>query len=82
MLDLGGEHVDCPVSLVDPGEHRGAHEGVMIVEPACERVFEPIDLGTHPATGHVGKDLRVTLPGNQRVDHLPTGLREHRRRDR
>ena len=82
MFDLSGEHVDRLVGLIDPGKHRRAQQGVMLVEPSREGVFEPVNLGSHPPFGHVGEDLGVALTGNQRVDHLPARFRQHRRSDR
>ena len=76
--DLFGELGDRGVGVVDAGQHHRAQPGVMFVETPIERVGQLTDLGTHPTLGHVGQHRRVTLPGDEGVDHLPTGLGRHR----
>jgi hypothetical protein len=81
-LDSGGELVDGGVGLIDAGQHRPAQQGMVLVETARQRVLELRDLGSHGALGHLGQHRRVTLTGDERVDHLPTRLGQHRRRHR
>ena len=45
----------------------------MVGEPPGERLLQPGGLASHRPTGHVGQNLRVPLPGDQRGHHLPTG---------
>ena len=67
LLDLGGEGVD----LVQ--QHPG-QLAVMLVEPAGQRLDQVGVPGLHPAAGQVRQHPRVTLPGDQRLDHVADRL--------
>jgi hypothetical protein len=62
-----------------------AQQRVVLVEPAGQRALEALelgDLGPHPSLGHLREHFGVALTGDERVDHLPTGLGQHARRHR
>ena len=62
---------------VDPGQHPGQQEPVMVVEGAQpqpgERFLQERDLGPHPGPGQLGQHLGVAFPGDQRGHHRPPG---------
>ena len=62
-LDRGVEVVEVGADLVNPGEHLGQQEGMVVVEPAGERLFQLGQLAAQPSTRVLGKDLRVSLGG-------------------
>jgi hypothetical protein len=73
---MGTESVD----LVQ--QHPG-QLAVVVIEPASQRVSETVMPGPHLAAGQAGQDLRVALPRDQRLGHVPdrlgAGLAGHRR---
>jgi hypothetical protein len=71
LLDHGVELGDVGVEGVDPGEHLGQQEPVVVGEVPGERLLQPVDLGAHPAAGQLCEHLRVVLAGDQRGHHLP-----------
>jgi len=44
---------------------------VVVLEHPGQRRHQGVVLGFHPAAGQPGQHLRVTLPGDQRPDHVP-----------
>jgi hypothetical protein len=50
---------------------------VVGAEVPGERLLQDAQRGAHPALGRLGEHLRVALPGDQRLQHLPTRHPEH-----
>ncbi len=63
-LDLGVQGVD----LVE--QHAG-RLGVVVVEAAGEGLEQGSAFGPHSSLGHLGEHARITLAGDQRLDHGP-----------
>ncbi len=72
LLDRLGELVDGGIGLVDASEHGPAQQAVVGIEPSGQGIGQFGDLGPHPALGHLGQHRRVTLAGDEGVDHLPS----------
>lgn len=71
--DLG----DVAAHGIDAREHVLEQEGVMLGERADERLLQCADLASHRGAGQLRQHLRVTLLGDQRVEHTPdTSTRE------
>ena len=64
---------DVGLEGVDPGQHPGQQERVVVIEPADERLLAARDLDPHPGTGQVGQHHRVALAGDQCGHHRPAG---------
>ena len=71
LFDSGSEVVDLGAEPVDVVQHDLAHEGVMVVEVARQRLLQSADFDAHPSLGQLSKDFRVALPGDQGFDHRP-----------
>ena len=82
VVDAGGEGVDLRRQRVDLIEQHPGQFGVVVVEAAVERLDQRRSLGLHPAPGQVGQAPRVTLAGDQRLDHVPRRQRVQRGRHR
>lgn len=72
LLDLGVEVGDVRAELVDPGQHLGQQEPVVVGEVAHERFLQGRD-GAYPGPGQLGQDLGVALPADHRSHHVPPG---------
>ena len=48
-------------------------EGVVLTEPAGQRLGQGRDLRTESAFGQVGQHRRVALTGDHRLEHRPPG---------
>jgi len=72
-VDPGVKVGDVGAGLVDPGEHLGQQERVVVAEPTGERLLQVGDLAAHPAPGELGEHLGVALPGDQRGQHVAAG---------
>jgi hypothetical protein len=71
LLDAGGECADLAAPGVDlVGQHAGQLR-VMVVEPAGQRLGQGAVGGLELAAGQAGQHRRVTLPGDQRLPHVP-----------
>jgi hypothetical protein len=70
-LDPGVEHGDVGAQLINPVQHPGQQEGVMVGEEPSERLRQQRPLGAHPSTGQLRQPLRVAFPGQQRLKHRP-----------
>lgn len=70
VVDAGGEPGDLCVEGVDLVEQHPGQLGVMIVEPAGERLDEGGVLGLHRAAGQTGKPPRVTFARDQCLQHV------------
>jgi hypothetical protein len=68
-LDGGGELIDVP-------EVERQHQGVVLIEASFQHQAQLSDLWSHPGQGHVGHHRRVTLPGDEGVEH-PAGRLAH-----
>ena len=73
LIDPGLHDVDVGVDAVDPGQHGAQQERVVVGEPPGERLLQSGGLASHRPAGHVGQDLRVAFPGDQRGHHRPPG---------
>ena len=69
ILDLGGERVG-------PVEHHLQQVAVVVTEMPGERLLQDALLAAHGPAGQLGQHVRVALPGDQRVQHVPAGLAE------
>ena len=67
--DAGGEIVDVGAQGVDLAEEHAGQFGVVFVEATGEGLDECGVLGPHPSFGHAGEHARITLAGDQRLDH-------------
>src|SRR5262249_34382856 len=65
--------VDLAVEGVDLTQQRGGGGGVVIVEATGQRLDQRSAFDAQLAQGQVGQLLRVTLTGDQGVDHGPSG---------
>ena len=81
LLDPAVERGDVSVDGIDPGQHLGQQEGVVIGEVAGERFLQCGDLAAHRGPCHLRQHPRVTLAGDQRRQHLPAGDPEDVRGD-
>ena len=63
LLDRGGQ----PVDLIE--QHAGEF-GVMLVEPAAQRLDQSSTFGFHPAPGQLGQPARIAVPGDERLEHV------------
>ena len=77
FLDGGLQLGDVGAERVDPGQHLGQQQPVMIGEIPRERLLQLCFLRAHPAPGHRRENLRVTLAANQCLHHLATGHPEN-----
>ena len=73
VADAGGEPVDLRGEPVDLVEQHPGELGVVVVEPAGQRLHQGRVLDPQPALGQPGQPTRVTLPGDQRLDHGSAG---------
>jgi hypothetical protein len=80
-LDFGVEGGDVGVDTVDPVQHLGQQEPVVVVEVPVERLLEPVDFGTHPRPRHLCQHFRVAFTGDQRGHHRPPRHPENVGRD-
>lgn len=53
VLDPGLDRGDIGAGLVDPGQHRGQQERVMVGEASNERLLQQRGLGAHPGAGQL-----------------------------
>jgi hypothetical protein len=74
LLDPGGQLADLAGQGVDLVQQHPGQLGVMIIEPAGQRLGQAIAFGFHPAAGQPGQQLRVPLAGDQCLQHVPDGL--------
>jgi hypothetical protein len=70
-LDPGVERGDVAAQRVDPVQHPGQQEAVMVGEEPGERLRQQRPLGPHPRTGQLRQPLGVAFPGQQRGQHGP-----------
>ena len=74
---------DLPVQEADLLQQHPGDLGVMVLEPALQRLHQGVVLRFHPGAGQPGQDLRVTFAADQRGEHVPHRLggqlRRHRR---
>src|SRR5674476_1310136 len=70
-LDAGGELGDVRLQGVEAVQVHPAQERVVLPEPPDQCLGQCVDLGAHPALGHLCQDLRVAFPGDQRLEHRP-----------
>ena len=70
FLDPGGEPADLAGQGIDLVQQDPGQFGVVIIEPAGERLDQAIVLGSHPAAGHAGQHARFPLAGDQRLEHV------------
>jgi hypothetical protein len=61
-----GDHL---VQVGDVVQVELAHQGVMVIEPAFQRLGQVADLGAHPAARQVRQHLATAFPVDQRPDH-------------
>jgi len=73
-LDAGLHGGDVGGDAVDPGEHLGQQEPVVVGEPAGQRLDQPIGLGPQPAAGQLGEHSRIALTGDERGHDRPPGF--------
>jgi hypothetical protein len=71
LLDPPGERVDLGGQGVDLAEQDPGEFAVVVIEPAGQRLDQRGMLGSHLAAGQVRQDVRVALPGDQRLQHVP-----------
>jgi hypothetical protein len=74
LLDPGGEAVDLGGQGVVLVQQHPGELGVVVVEPAGERLDQRGVLGLELAAGQAGQHLGVTLAGDQRFQHRPAGF--------
>jgi len=71
LFDPGSQPVSLGAEPVDLVQQHPGQTGVMVIEPASERLDQGGVLGAHPAPGQAGEDLRVAFTSDQRLDHVP-----------
>ena len=81
FVDPGGQGVDLAVQCVDGVQQHPGQFAVVVVEPAGQRLDQFAVPGLQPAPGQPGQPARVTLPADQRLDHVPDRGQVHPRRD-
>ena len=82
LFDAGGEGGDLRGEGVDLIEQHPREFGVVVVEPAGQRLDQGGPLDLHPAARQIGEPTRVAFPGDQRLEHVPHRQRVQRRRHR
>jgi hypothetical protein len=68
--DPGGELGDPGAGEIDLVQEDPGQLGVVVLEPAGERLGQRGALGFHLAAGQPGEHLGVALPGDQRFEHV------------
>ena len=71
LADLGGQLIDLPVQGTDVVQQDPRLDAVVVFPPAVQRRGKLGALGAGLADGQVREGLRVTLAGDQRLDHRP-----------
>jgi hypothetical protein len=61
-LDPGVERGDVGAQLIDPVQHPGQQEGVLVGEEPGERLRQQRQLGPHPRTGQLRQPLGSRSP--------------------
>ena len=81
VLDLGVEGGYVDLGSIDPGQHPGQQEPVVVVEGAHpepgEGFLELVELGPQPGPSQFGQHLGIAFPGDQGGHHRPPGDPEH-----
>jgi len=73
-LDLRRQLIDLRGEVIDVRQHHRHDEGMLPGEErAVQDLFQLADLDPHPAAGQLRERLRVTLPGDDRGQHVPAG---------
>jgi hypothetical protein len=72
-LDAGLHGGDVGGDAVDALQHPGQQEGVVVGEPAGQRLDQPVGLRAQRAAGQAGQCRRVALAGDQRGHDRPPG---------
>ncbi len=73
LFDAGGQRVDLGGQCVDLTQKQPGQLGVMIIEATIQRGDQLGALGFHPSAGQIGESARVSLPGDEGIDHVPRG---------
>jgi hypothetical protein len=68
--DPGGELGDLGVQRGDLVQQQGRELAVVVIEHAVQGRHEVVVPGFHPGPGQGGQRVRVTLPGDHRLDHV------------
>lgn len=70
-VDAGVEVGDGGLQGVEAAEEFGEQGGVVVGEPADQRSTQFGDLVAQAGLGHLGEDVGVADPGDERLDHGP-----------
>jgi hypothetical protein len=76
-VHLGVEAVDTGAQMIDVGQVHADHQGVVLVEATQQRLAQLGDPRPHPGQGHIGEDLGVAFPCDERFEHPPRRLTHH-----
>ena len=71
LLELVVQLGDVSVQPIDPAQHPGQQEPVMVGENPGEGLLQDAALGPHPAACQLGQHLGVALARDQRGQHRP-----------
>ncbi|WP_240778132.1 hypothetical protein [Nonomuraea basaltis] len=71
LLDPGGERDDLTIQAIDLVQQHPGRLGVVVIEPASQRLDQLGVLGYHLAAGQAGQLTRVAFSGEMRFDHAP-----------
>jgi hypothetical protein len=72
-LDLFIDRGDISIDAVDPGQHPGQQEGVVVIEEAGGRLLEFADLPAHACPCQLREDFRVPLAADERGQWTAAG---------
>ena len=73
LIDPPGQRLDLGSQGIDAVKHHPQQVAVVVAELPRQRLLQDADLAAHRPAGQPGQHMGVSLPGDERFEHVPAG---------